>query len=63
MTEYPEVPQISWNEILSFIHLRFQSYRQQKSAHVQWDDCGKLLWDLALKNRKIEEFINKIDIV
>ena len=61
-TEYPDVPQITWDLILSFIYTRFQAYRRQKSAHVQWDECGKLLWDKVRGSRNIDEYIDRFDI-
>ena len=45
---YPRVPQILWPEVKEFICDRFQQYRKQKSGHVQWDEVGKGLWDLAM---------------
>lgn len=44
---YPRVPQILWPEVKDFIWNRFRRYRYQKSGHVQWDEVGKGLWDLA----------------
>lgn len=45
--QYPRVPQILWPEVKDFIWKRFRSYRNEKSGHVQWDEVGKGLWDLA----------------
>lgn len=45
--QYPCVPQILWPEVKQFIWDRFRRYRNQKSGHVQWDEVGKGLWDLA----------------
>lgn len=44
---YPAVPQILWQEVKEFIWDRFRRYRNEKSAHVQWDEAGKGLWDLS----------------
>lgn len=44
---YPRVPQILWPEVKKFIWDRFRKYRNQKSGHMQWDDVGRMLWDLA----------------
>jgi hypothetical protein len=46
---YPRVPQILWPEVKSFIWNRFSKYRKQKSGHVQWDEVGKGMWDLAMQ--------------
>jgi len=59
---HPEVPQITWNEILAFIYFRFRSYRQQKSAHPQWDNCGKLLWKVTMQSPDGKAFINRFEI-
>lgn len=47
-SQYPKVPQILWSEVKQFVWERFRRYRNQKSAHVQWDAVGKGLWDLAI---------------
>jgi hypothetical protein len=44
---YPRVLQILWPAVKEFIWDRFRKYRNQKSGHVQWDEVGKGLWDLA----------------
>lgn len=45
----PAVTQLTWDELLSFIHSRFNHYRRQKSQHEQWDDTGKQLYEWALR--------------
>lgn len=47
-SQYPKVPQILWPEVKQFVWERFRGYRNQKSAHLQWDAVGKGLWDLAM---------------
>ncbi len=44
---YPKVPQILWPDIKDFIWDRFRHYRNAKSAHGQWDEVGRGLWDLV----------------
>jgi hypothetical protein len=44
---YPEVLQLTWNEIIGFVWDRFRAYRDQKRHVEQWDDAGKLLRQLA----------------
>jgi len=61
-TEYPDVPQITWDLILSFIYTRFRAYRRQKSAHPQWDECGQLLWGKARMSRNVFEYRDKFVI-
>lgn len=59
---YPKVPQITWESVLSFIYNRFDAYRNQKSAHPQWDECGKKLWEMAIECRNQNEFVSRIQI-
>ncbi len=47
--KYKGVPQIIFDDILSFIYNRFTSYYQQKASHNQWDKDIKALWNLAIK--------------
>lgn len=59
---HPNVPQILWNDVLAFIYHRFQNYLMQKSMHPQWDDDGRLLWDMAVNCLSENEYINRFDI-
>lgn len=54
--KFPDVPQILWNTVLSFIYNRFIKYRDQKVSHGQWDEAGANLWDRAIKSRSLETF-------
>lgn len=45
--EYPEVAQLIWRDMLSFIWDRFQRHRQQKRQVDQWDPVGRRLQKLA----------------
>lgn len=56
------VPQILWNDVLAFIYHRFQNYLMQKSMHPQWDDEGRLLWDMIVNCLSESEYINRFDI-
>ncbi len=38
---YPQVPQIPWDQVLRFIYRRFRDFRNQKVAHGQWDQQGR----------------------
>lgn len=60
--KYPAVPQILWNDVLAFIFNRFKRYMMQKSMHPQWDDDGRLLWDMAVNCLSEKEYINRFDI-
>lgn len=61
-SNYIEIPQLLWEDVLSFIYNRFHQYREQKITHPQWDREGHLLWNLAIRSRNHIEFIDKIDI-
>ncbi len=54
--KYPNVPQILWAEILSFIYDRFKEYKNQKASHLQWDENGHKLWDTFEKSRDASIF-------
>ncbi len=41
---YPDVPQKTWADLITFIHHRFRTYRTRKTDHEQWDEVGKQLW-------------------
>jgi len=61
--KYPNVMQILWPSVLSFIFHRFEKYRNQKVSHPQWDDCGKALWNEFENNRRNhDDFLNAWDI-
>lgn len=49
------VVQITWGEILRFIHDRFRRYKRYKTQHQQWDDTGRELFRLAIYNRNDPE--------
>lgn len=55
----PGLVQITWEEILRFIHCRFRCYRQQKANHPQWDRIGQTMWALATQH-KVEEFVDAV---
>ncbi|KRQ91681.1 hypothetical protein CP49_30525 [Bradyrhizobium valentinum] len=49
---YPEVLQLSWDQIIEFIWDRFRMYSEQKRHVEQWDEVGKYLRRLAETNDK-----------
>jgi hypothetical protein len=53
---FPNVPQILWDKVLTFIYHRFRTYRNQKSSHGQWDEAGRNLWDCVWQNRDLDTF-------
>lgn len=60
LKRYPKMPQLSWEEILSFIYQRFKYYHRQKCQHDQWDKTGQILWDHAEEYSNEKEFCTKI---
>ncbi len=61
---YPAVPQITWEEVLRFIHSRFRNYRSKKVSHEQWDATGHKLWDAVNASKgDAEAFIRSVEIV
>ena len=61
--KYPDVPQITWKHILSFVYERFREYRYQKASHPQWDQNGKNLWESAHNSSNLEDFREKVIII
>jgi len=58
---YPQVPQVLWEQVFSFIFHRFERYRSLKANHPQWDATGKMLWNVAAHLRNLPEFVNYIE--
>ncbi|MCX7782514.1 MAG: hypothetical protein N2318_02595, partial [Meiothermus sp.] len=58
---FPNVPQILWDTVLTFIHQRFRKYRDQKSSHGQWDETGRKLWDCVMRNQELDAFKGAIE--
>jgi hypothetical protein len=59
-TKFPEVSQLLWSDMLSFIWQRFDRYRQQKTQVDQWDGEGRKLKRLTDEHhRSCEEFIRR----
>ncbi len=42
---FPSLLQLTWKEILVFIHRRFAQHRRQKEDHKQWRSDGLRLWE------------------
>jgi hypothetical protein len=55
---FPQVVQVTWPQILSFIWHRFSVYRKQKTQVQQWDRQGLLLKRLSDRSRGPEDFIS-----
>lgn len=58
----PGVPQKLWrSHVLAFVFDRFKTFRNQKTAHPQWDDVGMRLFELASNARSVEQFIDGVE--
>ena len=53
--DLPQVPQITWREVATFIYERFHQHRNAKHYHAQWDEAGHELWDLYIQHRSNPE--------
>ncbi|MGJ0510659.1 MAG: hypothetical protein ACR652_26745 [Methylocystis sp.] len=56
---YPEVKQLIWSEVLSFIWDRLHRYRSQKTQVDQWDLPGRAIKHLADASPNTEAFIDE----
>ena len=65
-TRKPKVPQLIWDDVLTFVYQRFRQYQPQKKAHVQWNDTDiEKLWEMATdanydESRKFVAAVNVI---
>jgi hypothetical protein len=60
---YPNVLQIIWDDALSFVYRRFDRYRSRKYDHPQWDETGKLLWNISAEfedSGQFSQFIKRL---
>lgn len=57
---YPQVTQLLWTEMLSFVWDRFHCYRQQKTQVDQWDQEGrKIKWLADEYRRSCDDFVKR----
>lgn len=52
--QYPDVTQVTWVEVFSFIWKRFDRYDKQKTQVDQWDEAGKNIKWFADRNDESE---------
>jgi hypothetical protein len=62
-TQYPDMPQILWPQVLAFIHKRFRAFRPQKRSHPQWDKLAQQLWDQADSEVDSAKFVASVRVV
>jgi hypothetical protein len=56
---YPEVTQLIWAEMLTFVWNRFDRYRQQKTQVDQWAPDGRTIKDLADRSKDAQDFVGR----
>jgi len=57
---YPDVPQVTWTDLLGFIFDRHKKYRNQKKQTDHWDCIGKKLKRLATERSMTRDrFVHK----
>ena len=57
----PVVLQLTWEEVLLFIHHRFVTFDDYKRQHDQWDTTGKELFERATHSwREPKQFISDV---
>ena len=56
-TSLRDARRMTWSEVLRFIYERFTIYHHRKTAHDQWYDIGKQLWQLTIEHRNEKAFI------
>lgn len=57
--DWKDIPQLTWDEILRWMHSRYVDYVVQKADHKQWDGVGTDLYKLATDTYKdnADEFV------
>jgi len=58
----PNVPQITFDQILRFIHGRFRAYLDVKRENNQWADDGRALWNEAVRHREVDAFLSEVKV-
>ena len=50
--DWKDIPQLTWEEILYWMRLRYVTYKEQKANNQQWDAVGIRLYKLATEEYK-----------
>jgi hypothetical protein len=65
--KYPNIKQITFEDVLGFIYQRFSEYDEPKRSHPQWDNDGKKLYETVIYYKKPQngrdEFIKSVNVV
>ena len=57
----PAIQQLTWEDVLRFIHHRFVTFEDYKTQHGQWDSTGKELFERATHSwREPKQFISDV---
>ena len=58
----PDVPQLTWSSVLSFIYKRFIDHENSKRPHPQWNPVGQYLWDTTIQHKYsgVESFTEEV---
>jgi len=59
---FSRVPQITFDDILRFIHRRLVEYLDVKEQHEQWDCDGQALWETVSSHRREDEFLGVVHV-
>ncbi len=58
--KFPNVVQVTWADILSFVWHRFHAYRRQKKQVDQWDKQGRQIKCIADRSRDANAFVQEV---
>ena len=61
--KFQKMPQLTWKDVLNFIHKRFRQYKDQKCSHEHWDETGHILWKCAMDFEDFNKFRKAIKVV
>lgn len=50
--DWRDIPQLTWDKILLWMHSRYVDYEHQKANHKQWDSIGDKLYKTATQQYK-----------
>jgi hypothetical protein len=59
----PDIPQILWEQVKTFIYERFWQYKEEKVSHPQWDSDGQRLWNHADSCDTVDQFVSTVQVV
>ncbi len=57
---YPQVVQVTWADLLSFVWHRFRAYRHQKTQVDQWDKQGRQIKRICDQSCDVHAFVGEV---